>query len=427
MKFFVGLFLAASLATGYAAISTNTLVTFSHSRQFVVQGPRLPGTRGTLDRTLLSLEPSTTAVSAERIKQALLQVLNLPDRWQGKIRVSIQPSKPASQAIDIQAVFYLEGWQYWVVLPEQVDRLKFMRAIVNVLLLEIANRQATEKSAEIPLWMMEGMTGYLQSVTSQDLVLQPYSRMVVKETIPDPAWRLRTQLGLRPPLSFTQLSLPTPEMVEGDAWEVFQICAQLFFVELLRLDQGPRRLLECLWLLPQYQNWQMAFLQAYRPLFASLLEVEKWWSLVLSGNELRELPNAWSAPATLEKMTDVLRFPVWQHDDSETHAAATPSSVKLQEFIQLWDPEIQKERLQQATDQLAVLKGKAAPEFVPLIEGYRDALSDYLLAQDRAEWKKQSHLRINHEPEPPLEKAIKRLDGLDRRREILGQQHSGRP
>ena len=51
-----------------------------------------------------------------------------------------------------------------------------IRAIVQTLLLEVANRQARERSAEIPLWLAEGLTQHLLAAAEADLVLEPQAR-----------------------------------------------------------------------------------------------------------------------------------------------------------------------------------------------------------------------------------------------------------
>ena len=47
----------------------------------------------------------------------------------------------------IEAEQFRDGWQYRVSLPDLCQRERYIRAIVNVVLLEVANRQAREHSA----------------------------------------------------------------------------------------------------------------------------------------------------------------------------------------------------------------------------------------------------------------------------------------
>src|SRR5207245_11226468 len=62
----------------------------------------------------------------------------------------------------------------------------------------------------------------------------------------------------------SRLSDALPDPVPEETWKTFQASAQLFVSQLLLLPAGRATLVEMLYELPNYLNWQSAFLNAYR-------------------------------------------------------------------------------------------------------------------------------------------------------------------
>ena len=115
----------------------------SSSGQFVVRGPALTqiSTNAAFtDGSLIDLDPNILAVTCERIKQALLRELTMVDLWRGRVYVQINSTLSANQAPIVFAKPYLDGWQYQVELARSIERPKLVSGLVQVLLLEIANR-----------------------------------------------------------------------------------------------------------------------------------------------------------------------------------------------------------------------------------------------------------------------------------------------
>src|SRR6266404_3191509 len=112
------------------------------SEQFVVTGLRagktIPGIVASANSPYMFLDPALVAVSCERIKQALLRELGLKDRWRGKVFVHLQPRwKPDAQILVNSS--YLGGhWTYGIDIPNEVEKERFLRVMVQVILLEIA-------------------------------------------------------------------------------------------------------------------------------------------------------------------------------------------------------------------------------------------------------------------------------------------------
>src|SRR5207249_7185664 len=131
----------------------------SSSGQFVVRGPaiaQLSTNSGFADSTLVELDPNVLAVTCERIKQALLRELTLADLWRGRVYLEINSALSTNQAPIVFAKPYLDGWQYQVELAPSIEKPKLVSSLVQVLLMEIANRNAGLRSAEIPIWHSEG-------------------------------------------------------------------------------------------------------------------------------------------------------------------------------------------------------------------------------------------------------------------------------
>src|SRR6185503_13175114 len=240
----------------------------SSSGQFVVRGPaiaQLSTNSAFGDSTLIELDPNILAVSCERIKQALLRELSMMDLWRGRVYVEFNPMLTANQAPVIFAKPYLNGWQYQVELARSIQRTKLVSGLVQVLLLEIANRNAGLRSAEIPLWLSEGVAQVLVHENEVDLVVPHSERnfnlvnlswQVRQAARRDPLRETRERLQTHAAFSFTRLSDGLPYSAPDETWKTFQASTQLFVRELARLPGGRARLVAMLYELPHYLNWQ---------------------------------------------------------------------------------------------------------------------------------------------------------------------------
>ncbi|MBP8259517.1 MAG: hypothetical protein KA118_07610, partial [Verrucomicrobia bacterium] len=281
------------------------------SQQFVIHGVPLAQRTNAVGPAAgkVLLDPAVLAVTCERIKQALLQELRTPDRWRGAIHVMIGAPAVAAPPLTIGSRFTGARWQYQVWLPSEVTTEGLVRTMVQALLLEMANRQAGPRAVEAPFWLAEGLAQHLLQIAGPELVLEPGSRVVRIDLKAHPLQQVQAQVTTVDPLSFSQLSLPTSDTFAGEPWAAFRICSHLLVAELLRLPDGPQCLAEMLAILPRHYNWQTAFLRAFAGHFSRLLDVEKWWSLVLANAGGRDRLHGWDAPAALAKLDEILRFP----------------------------------------------------------------------------------------------------------------------
>src|SRR5882672_2586011 len=134
----LGSLIATVVSAALPDLSVSTVR--SATGQFVVRGPALSVIGTNANPALIELDPNILAVTCERIKQALLRELTLLDSWRGRIYVEVNSVLATNQAPIIVGKPYLDGWQYQMELPRWIEKPKLMRAVVQVLLLEYANR-----------------------------------------------------------------------------------------------------------------------------------------------------------------------------------------------------------------------------------------------------------------------------------------------
>jgi hypothetical protein len=289
------------------------------------------------------------------------------------------------------------------------------------MVLEIANRQAGVQSAEIPLWLVEGMSADLQANNLPTLIHQPGQNWTK-----DVRWDKRSQLmpvELRrhAPLSFQQLSWPQASDLTAEGLPLYRSCAQFFVEELLRLNDGRACLRSMIGQLPVHWNWQTAFLQAFHSHFQQLLDVEKWWGLNYFDFVRGYKAQTWSDADCRKTLQSSLDVPVSVHFGADQ--LPVEAMVTLQEVIREWRPLDAHKALERAVDGLKFLAPRATPQWRPLVQLYLKTLLNYLNASKTAG------------VERPLGKyapvffpgaktdAIKQLDALDRQREAIWSSH----
>ena len=398
----------------------------SSSGQFVVRGPalaQLSTNSGFANSTLIELDPNILAVTCERIKQALLRELPMADLWRGRVYVEINSALSTNQAPLVFAKPYLNGWQYQVELARSIEKPKLVSGLVQVLLLEIANRNAGLRSAEIPLWLSEGIAQTLVHGSEVDLVVPHPQRnfnlvnlswQARQAARRDPLGEARERLQTHAALSFGKLSDELPNSVPEDTWKTFRASAQLFVHQLVRLPGGRPRLVAMLYELPLYLNWQTAFLGAFRGLFPRPLDVEKWWAVTITHFTGQDPTQAWAMPVALQKLDEALHPPVLI--SASRKDMPQRSRMSVQRIIKEWDYLRQRIVLKGVTTQLFSVRLKSPPELVAQVEEYRAAIEAYLAKRD------QIGMAGSLPGLPPLRadflvaEIVKKLDELDAKR-----------
>jgi hypothetical protein len=425
----IAVLLSASRGVATAQPAGSDLVSVrSHSGQFIVYAGRFSATPSpasglATNQDVVRLEPTLVTVSCERIKQALMRELGVNAPWRGTVYVVLYPARSTDEAITICSERFNNGWQYRIEFPDLVERSRYVRAIVQVLLIEMANRTVPARSAEIPLWLVEGLAQLLVSSSEVDLIMAPprakanglsFSATTVDSRLQTLRQQAQKQLHGRPPLTFENLSWPGEDPSSGDAGNLYRGSAQLFVGELLRLPDGRGCLQAMLVQLPQHYNWQFAFLSAFSAFFARPLDVEKWWALSVAQVTGRDIAPTWTREESWQKLTQAIYSAVQVRFG--TNELPLHAEITLQTVIREWDSVRQTQALYSTMHELWLLRLHIDQEFVGLVQDYYQALEAYLLQRDHA----GSFLSTkNAGRRRAAEAAIQQLDALDSRREAL--------
>lgn len=361
------------------------LVTTSQSGQFLVSGPRVPGLSpprefqpGTGPRTLT---PQTVAIACERVKDETLRVFGLPDVWRSagaNIHVAIEPRQRTNAPVPIEAVPFENTWKYRVQVPSLLSEERLTRAIVQAVLLDLANRAGNERAAEPPLWLVEGVTrSVLQSSIEGPLPVPETRTSIEVRRQGRLAW-VREQLARGNPPSFYELSQPDIGSMPDREWLTYSAAAHLCLIELQRFPDGIGRIRHWLLHLQEHWNWQTGFIEAFHPDFRSLLDAEKWWAITLANFTGRDALQAWAPEFTLRKLDEALK-PVGILPE----AGSRPRRMELGEILGTWEFNRQLPVLRQLLQQLHAIRINAPPDLRPLVFQYIDLINDYVDSRSR--------------------------------------------
>jgi len=381
----IALLLVAVTASGQVVPTAGTSAR-SLSGQFLVTAPpasRVPPAAS--DPNVIRLEPALVAVSAERIKQAVWRELEYNGTWEQKVIILIRRARTADETVTIITDRSNGQWSYRLEMPDTLTRERYLRALVQVVLLELSNRSARDKTAEIPVWLTEGITFDLLCNQSTELILTPPQQTVNGISVARAQAQYQRVSSLEKahkilvgttPLTFDQLSWPVPNQAEGKGGPMYQASAQLFTDELLKLRGGSGCMRQFLADLPNFLNWQMAFLHAFETHFQRPLDIEKWWTLQAMEFAGRDLTQTWPYEESWSKLSRALVETV----DIFVSSDQLPerSEVTLQTIIRTWDAAKQEEALQRKMHELGALRPRVAPELAALTAQYAETLETYL-------------------------------------------------
>ncbi len=403
----------------------------SLSGQFVVSGGQVPEARiGIIPELsagseMLELQPQWLAVAAERVKRAVLARFDSPDRWRGKIHIEIKTGRDMRNVpIRIVPVLMPAGWSYRMDVPEEVEWKRLVRALVEVVLLEVANRDAGDRVGLPPLWLNEGMTGLVLAEGGRDLVIEGHTAVLRNERKPGALAEVRRVLAGRPPLLFGDLSFP-PETLANDpaGWMQYQASASLLVHELMLDGEGIAAMGRFLQVMPRYLNWQTAFVEAHRNRFLSLLEVEKWWAVNATHVMSRDPALLWSREASLSHLTGMLSENATIRTDGR---ADQRQLVPLSEVVVKWDAAVQREVLNRKREQLRELYRHAPSDLLPLVTEFNEVLAEYLDARYQVESGGLRRAELEPRARVVAGKAARRLKALETRVKAAGTGRSGR-
>ncbi|MCU0787204.1 MAG: hypothetical protein MUC91_03305 [Verrucomicrobia bacterium] len=378
------------------------------------------------DPDLLELDPTLLIVSAERLRQHLCREMGDTSPWQGRILFSLRPAESLEAPARLRAEWQGKGWQYQVSLPNYIQRDRFVRTLVEVNLMEMANRNSAGRTVEIPVWLTEGLTSLLLVSYSIEIILPP-PRLQVRgvRTTPwsveaksyQPLAQAHAQLQTNAPLSIEQMSWPTPASLLGRKGQTYRSCAQLLVTRLLRLPEGPALLNAFIRNLGRHYNWQVAFLDAYSSQFPTLLDFEKWWALQVAHFTGRELGATYGYGDSVLRLKQAVLFPVevrFQTDDLPLHGA-----MRLQTVIEERDLQQQQRAINRTLVELNLLRARIAPELIGLLDDYRLTLESYLRNRNRSGLYVVRGLNRQVALNAVVRRTLQELDQLDAELEAL--------
>ncbi|HTA95212.1 MAG TPA: hypothetical protein VK769_03730 [Verrucomicrobiae bacterium] len=399
--------------------------TRSISGQFIVVGPKQISTIASsfavrTNSQLIRLDPALLAISAERIKDSLWHELGINNQWRGQIFLALHSARSPDENVTIVSTKFSGGWDYHVELPDILSRTRFMRAMTGVTLLEFANRNADARSAEIPPWLVDGLSQELLApgdsetiLSSPDSTINGFAenRTVTTQRGLDPLAGARRVLNNSAALTFDQLSWPDDDQLFGEDGGIYRASAQLFVSEILRSKNGTANLRAMLESLPQFYNWQTAFQKAFREKFSSPLDVEKWWALRVVSFAARDPGSMWTPATSREKLDEILSASV--EFRSLSNNLPTHAEVSLQAVIRNFDSARQTEILQTKLRDLGLAQLRVSPQFAALTDSYRRAVADYL-GQDGKPPTPNRRVK-----KTGTNDTLKKLDALDAQRRTI--------
>jgi hypothetical protein len=401
------------------------------SGQFIVTSasplsPLASAPRIVADTNFVRLEPPLLAISAERIKETLRHELGINDQWRGKIFLALHPARSPNEEVTIISKRSVNGWDYRVLMPDVLSRTRFMRAMVSVILLEFANRDASTRSAEIPEWLVDGLSQQLLAADERKIILSPPSRVVnglsqshVVESRRGMDYLADARRVLRdyPALTFEQLSWPTGAQLAGADGGAYHASAQLFVNELLDLKNGRAHLRAMLQSLPRFYNTQTAFQNAFSADFSRPLDLEKWWALQVVGFAAQDPGSMWTSAVSREKLAEILSVPVEMRTAS--NALPTRTEISLQAVIRNFNSPEQTAILQIKLRDLNLAQLRMAPQLAVLTAEYRLALASYLGQNKQAAPVFHRDKRTGVLPKASSGDTLKELDALDAKRRTI--------
>jgi hypothetical protein len=420
----------AQIALPKALTLSATNVARSASGQFIVEAivplRAAPPTGLANNPNYLSLEPPLTAIYCERIKRALLDTLDDNSPWRDRIYLRLRPAQSADDGAAIVSEHFQDGWKYRVELPNLIERARFVRAVVQTLLLEMAGRTPSDHSPEIPAWLAEGLSQQLLRSDEGDLLPRPPHLSVNGLTLTptvmngrrhDPLAAAHRVLSEQPPLTISELSWPTDERAGGPTREAYSCSAQLLVSELLRFKDGPVCLRAMLGELAHCYNWQTAFFRAFHRHFERQLDLEKWWALQVVQFTGRNLTQTWSPEESWNKLDEILHVPV----DVRLTRNEMPgrAEASLATIIRDWDFIRQDRTLRSKLRELELLRLRVSQKLVSLVDDYRRLLAKYLEGRDHAGLILPGSKMPSAGANFVVRETLKQLATLEARREAL--------
>ena len=380
---------AASLARAEMLIS--------QSRQFAVHSSGANVRVEKIPEGAVEVVPELLVMTAERVKQAVVAELPALAAGRTQIHIGVIDSIEAGGLVTIASERYSDAWRYKMAVPRVVEEARLVKGLINVLLLEFANR-GVERNAELPAWLTEGLAEELLFAVGPQLVVGR-APTAWEASMRDLHGWTREKLRTNATPSFQDLTTSAMPPNKTAAEALYLAGNHLLVHSLLEMPNGRAKFAKFLQLLPRTWNWQTAFLQGFG--FERMLDVEKWWSLTIVEFTTRDQRQAWGTEMSLRKLNEVLQTAV----ESRSAANALPEvrMVDLKSVLDGMDASLHREAISVKVTQLNYTVAHMAPAVGALALEYKRALEVYL--KKRAGQKR----------------TIEKLAALDDRRRALAE------
>ncbi|HMO63967.1 MAG TPA: hypothetical protein PKE47_01855, partial [Verrucomicrobiota bacterium] len=169
-------------------------------------------------------------------------------------------------------------------------------------------------------------------------------------------------------------------------------------------------------------NWQHAFLAVWPERFPTLLEAAKWWAIVVAGFTGRDEWQSWSPAATLARLEEVLRPPLWSA--ASTNQVAQFAALPLTELLGTVDYAQAEPALRRIIEQLSALRLRAPAPVLPLVDEYLALVRGYLAERSRAGFELTGRGRVRPSYRLLMRAAAERARELDRQRIELANRYA---
>ena len=375
---------------------------------------------------LVQLEPWVLVVSCERIKDMLWRELNVSTPAAGKIFIFLYRAESTDDPITVTTQQFSDGWSYRMDMPDMLTHKRYLSAMTHIMLLELANRNADGRSAEIPLWLREGIAQQFLSGHEADLIpLIPQwnmngltiSPLLVEGRRADPLAHAHQVLTSNPALTFGEMSWPSSDDLRGEPGDQYSSSAQLFVARLLSLKNGHVTMRNFVQSLSQYHNWQLALLSAFHNSFTTTSDIEKWWAINVVQFTGHSPAQTWTPEESLQQLATTIRPGVEVR--TATNQIPLHTETTLQDILRDWKESQRDKTLHQVINELAVLKIRLSPNIAQVAGGYQNALLAYFNDREQYENVPESKRRSSVTEAVITHATLKKLDALDNQRNTL--------
>lgn len=399
--------------------ANSRITSVSQSGQFIIVGPipRSAAVGSVIppvgENARVSLRPDLLAVTCERVRHAVNVRLGFPNRRGVPVRLEIRPGYFEGGPLTIHPRLFSDGWNLFAELPDNMDWPQLVRLLVEAVVLDHFNRENPGEPVVLPpLWLTEGLTGWLMAESGRDLVAEPQTVTIRAARRRDPIAIARKELGGTGPLSFTELSQATADHFHSpDSYERFRASSTLFVGEVTRDERGRKMLREFSLGAHHYLNWQNALIHVSQGQFRSLLDIEKWWAVAAVDVTGRDPSQYWPRDRVVTELSVLLT------ETADIPSSNRPPSVRrtvpLHEVVQNWSFKIQQPVLRRKLGQLRLLSLHAPPDISPLISEAILILDEYLTTRDSGAKDREARMELETRVSLLVRNTVRRLVQLD--------------